>query len=106
MAPFSVGQYSGEDKALARDVWHVIRMRLVYAAEAVFIHCVDAVPSQGMRFPVGGIGMVAERGFWKLTLDGFVGAQNVDVPVEKWPVKALDVENREVEIGMGRLSGW
>jgi hypothetical protein len=70
---------------------HMIRIRLVYAAEVCFIHMVDAEPRAGMQFPVKDVTAVVEGGAWRDTFEAFNGCETVIVGLESWPVRVFNV---------------
>jgi hypothetical protein len=92
---FTPRQYSAENTKLAENILYMIKIRLVFAAEVVFVYMVDGQrePFRGMKFPANykSIGAVAES--WKECVESFRAisaemGQDFNVPLEEWPVRA------------------
>jgi hypothetical protein len=70
---FTPRQYSAENTKLAEDILYMIKMRLVFAAEVVFVYMVDGQwePFRGMKFPANYKSMAAVAESWKECVESF-----------------------------------
>jgi len=73
----------------------MIKIRLIFAAEVVFVYMVDGQrgPFRGMKFPANYKGIAAGAESWTECVERFraisaVVGEDFHIPLEKWPVRA------------------
>jgi hypothetical protein len=97
------GRYPTTDQQRARHVLHMLKLRLVHAADTVFLFMIDIKPYDGMMFPVRDSGLVSAAEYWRQGVQTFTGSEPYHVPLDDWPVR-LDLQYRKKRVATSTIS--
>jgi hypothetical protein len=81
------GRYTVADTQRAKHVLHMLKLRLVHAADAVFLFMIDKKPYEGMRFPARDDGLSSAAQYWRQGVESFKRTEPYHVPLENWPMR-------------------
>lgn len=88
------GRYTAAETLKAKHVLHMLKLRLVYAAEATFLYMVDSEPYDDMPFPGYKEAFASASQYWKQGMQTFTCSEAWHIQLEEWPVR-VDLQYRK-----------